>query len=331
MAQVPSMTRRLTIEEQITGIIEGEDEMFFSLMDELETELIEAQDLRPYSAKTQREQDRKLALYYMCIKMFYRKPMDTPTADVEKLAFPDDHTLLEKLLRNFIVYIAKKQNSSLPARAVVMYQTLERYRRAMLFWIQRLYRDREMPNKSKLYNGMTLSMQSIYRKLYGPGRGMRRKMPRVGLAEMRQLIDEDAVRSACPENAEQHHLIWCLGHQTAVRAASLAEDADRKGQYLQWRDIEFSRSGPPGSFKAMITYRHLKSNRIDPEKGDQNTLVCNCECPNEDNIVFSIPHRLLAIAIRRNLLVDIDSVDALLQSNLQNILVRTCGARVCSD
>ena len=45
-----------------------------------------------------------------------------------------------------------------------------------------------------------------------------------------------------------------------------------------------------------------------------------------DNLVFSIPHRLLVIALRRQLLVGIDSLDALLDGDRRNILVSSTTA-----
>lgn len=157
-----------------------------------------------------------------------------------------------------------------------------------------------------MYNAMTESLQSIHRNLTAlmPGAKYQTrpkpKQPRLGLAEMRQLIDHDALNTACPENAEQHHVIWCIGHQTAVCAGSIGDNADRKGKYLRWRDIDLSHEGGNrgcGRFKAVIRFNYLKANRDDPAHTHRN-LECHLGSPNNDDIVFSVPHRLLVIAIR---------------------------------
>lgn len=73
-----------------------------------------------------------------------------------------------------------------------------------------------------------------------------------------------------------------------------------------------------------IMIRNLKTNTLHPEDTETNrTLKFTLLSPSRaSNIQFSVPHRLLAIAIRRNALMDINTLEELFESQLQNIRVK---------
>lgn len=154
----------------------------------------------------------------------------------------------------------------------------------------------------------------------------------IGLAELRQLIDIDMITTPEISVAELHHLAWCIGRVCAVRPGSLARsdhrpvDAPEK-PFLTWGDIELSRGSEDGKFTAKITIRNLKTNYKDPEKARNkgsapSELKCIIKSPQVvSNLIFSIPHRLLVIAIRRGILAGIQTLDQLLSSELQYITV----------
>jgi hypothetical protein len=78
-------------------------------------------------------------------------------------------------------------------------------------------------------------------------------------------------------------------------------------------------------FMVDIVFRNLKTNTVDMERAStlsmpSKTLECRLMPPKiTDNLIFSIPHRLLVIALRRGLLVGISTTDELLNGSQYNI------------
>ena len=123
------------------------------------------------------------------------------------------------------------------------------------------------------------------------------------------------------ELSEQHQVIWCIARQTAVRPGSIGWVATRRENYLRWENVRFENLSE-GRFLCIISFENLKTNYDDPEKGEARTLVCHLDSPNAENIVFSVPHRLLTLALRRKLLAGIGSVEELLSTRQANIRIK---------
>lgn len=118
--------------------------------------------------------------------------------------------------------------------------------------------------------------------------------------------------------AQQHHLAWLLGFVCGVRPGSIGTSRLRKEQFLQWKDITITRIGPSTSmnFKAKVRFRWLKGYRDEVRK----ELVFTCHGPmSAEDVMYSIPHRLLGIALRRGLLKDYTSLSDLLGDNKKSI------------
>lgn len=141
------------------------------------------------------------------------------------------------------------------------------------------------------------------------------------------------ISSPSIEVAECHHLAWCIGRICAVRPGSLARSDNKpvdspQKPFLTWNDIELSRDESNGKFSARLYFRNLKTNYEDPQKSMGKTaqasaLTCIIKSPqNTENIVFSVPHRLLTIAIRRGILDGIETLDQLFSSTAKYISVR---------
>jgi hypothetical protein len=83
-----------------------------------------------------------------------------------------------------------------------------------------------------------------------------------------------------------------------------------------------------GIFMVDINFRNLKTNTVDPDKAATRAnpikeLNCRVMPPkDQEGLIFSIPHRLLTIALRRDLLLDIASLNALIDGDKYNIMVR---------
>lgn len=80
---------------------------------------------------------------------------------------------------------------------------------------------------------------------------------------------------------------------------------------------------------ADIRFRNLKTNTVDLERASRlshpnKVIECRVLPPeNQENLTFSLPHRLLIIAIRRGILAAVNTVDELLNGDQYNIAVRT--------
>lgn len=109
--------------------------------------------------------------------------------------------------------------------------------------------------------------------------------------------------------------------------ANHKDPGDKERPFLTWRDIKLLRGSEPGKFQARITFRNLKTNFADPEKAKEkgnlkSTLQCVISSPRQvDNLVFSVPHRLLTIALRRGLLDGIATIDELIKGDQHYLIV----------
>jgi hypothetical protein len=87
------------------------------------------------------------------------------------------------------------------------------------------------------------------------------------------MMDLDLQETPCIELAECHQLAWVLGRVAALRPGSIGMPGrmgDRHLPYLVWGDLEIQRTQTVGKFFVQLTIRNLKTNSVDPEKGDSN-------------------------------------------------------------
>ena len=215
----------------------------------------------------------------------------------------------------------------------ISYRGLVKYRAAIMFWAFRSHQERDhLPPIPvvKFFNRLTEAMRAAA-KQYGLTVAGSLNRTTVGLPELRQLIDMDMISTPSIGVAEGHHLAWCIGRVCSVRPGSIGPsgkgDKLKKGLYLTWRDAIITRGKNKGEFSAQIIFRSVKTNSDDPEKAEKSgaggkVLTCNVLPPQRaDNLVFSVPHRLLVIALRRDILVGIESLDELLDGEQYHVLV----------
>ena len=112
------------------------------------------------------------------------------------------------------------------------------------------------------------------------------------------------------------HVCFFAAHRSLVSISK-----HQKANFTRWEDIDIFAQGG-GRFRVVLTIKHLKDNPHDPEKGEHRMLECHMDSPHEDNINFSIPHRLLVIALRRNLLEGIDNIDDLMSTDLEQLTIK---------
>lgn len=249
--------------------------------------------------------------------------------DQDLIMFPTEKRTLHTNARYFVIFVARFAPG---LRGRMTYSRLARYRLDFIFWTNRIH-DKyglERPSKSMLYNQITEAMRFASKKYQLSAGGIRTRSG-IGLNELRQLIDLDMTTTPSMDNAEGHHLAWLLGRVCCVRPGSIGwshREYEKTGQYLTWGDVRITRTEEKGRFVAEICFRTLKTNFDDPERGRNKPnplqeLKTTIVSPSSlDALVFSIPHRLLTMAIRRGLLVGINTIDELFNGTNYEILVR---------
>lgn len=291
---------------------------------------------RPFAPSTQAQQDKHLSMYLQYIRFLLEKPKDTSDEDMEAEAFPEDSETLKSYLRNFISFTFQ---TAIPRSHVVgqriSYKTLARYRDSMLFWVERIFRLRQrsaggagvVPDLPNMFKDMTQTMrflQENFAKGNSPNTSMTKSS--VGLPELRQLIDYEMYHNICIENSEQHQVAWCIGRMVAVRPGSIGPSHLGRNEPLKWKDVGFTTGDIPGQFDVSLEFPNIAIKaRQDIEKsaGSARPLRVTITSPTDpDSLVFSIPHRLLVIAIRRGILDGISSIDDLMNTNKHYILVK---------
>lgn len=229
----------------------------------------------------------------------------------------------------FLIFAARYAKGRSLKTAHISYRGLVKYRASMTFWVKRSYATRElpMPPAHTLYNQLTEAMRAAAKKYELTVEGDVNRTA-IGLAELRQMIDMETTTTPCIELTEGHHLAWVMGRVCSVRPGSLGPSSvAKKGDlsYLTWRDVVITRGDGAGNFRVHLTFRTLKTMSADPEQaqaGAISPLKATVLPPQyQDNLIFSIPHRLLVIALRRKILKNIDTLDELLDGDQLNILV----------
>lgn len=217
------------------------------------------------------------------------------------------------------------------------YQSLTSFRSGLLFQENRSYCLRQLapPPCGVLFHSITEALRFAVKKhdisLYGDINNSH-----IGLAELSQLIDLDMSATKTIELAEMHHLAWCIGRVCAIRPGSPKNKNNiPHKKFLTWRDVKIFRGTSDGEFVGDLTFRVLKTNLEDPERANESDrpprpLQCRVLSPKKnENIIFLVPHRLLAIAIRRGIIDGISTIDELLAGRALNIQV--CYPSLCKS
>ncbi|KAL2421149.1 hypothetical protein ABEF95_002031 [Exophiala dermatitidis] len=303
------MSRRLNAAEKIAAILQQSRDTRSALLHRLNDEQRTYLGYRYGAPSTKRQQDVLLSLYYNFLRI-----------DPELEDF-DDHQMRE---HGFPIDHQHDEH--------ITYKTAARARDTMIFWTNYVSAQRDYmppPRANHLYLKLTEALRGAAdnRKLSAATSSK----SYIGIPELTLLIDHDLKSTPCIELAECHQLAWCIGRFTAARPGSLGGqpkrslvDPDNDESFLTWRDVEISRSGKRGQFISRILFRNLKTNRVDSEAIDTNkTLKFTLLSPQRaSNLQFSVPHRLMAMAIRRKALVGIDTVDEALDGTAMNILIK---------
>lgn len=318
--------KSLSVHEQIERIRETDEDgsLVFGLMEEIDESVLEAYGFRHLSPSTIARQDSHLRIYRNYIKLRFRCDPLQADDETDLLGFPDNQDDLIFLVRGFLSFIflhVKGRIRKSGYQEKMTYRSLTQYRSSMLFWVPRLLSQRgiDPPRQALLFNALTEQMRYVYHKHGAQQR--RAPLAGLGLVELRQIIEHAMTTTRSIELTEQFAAICCMARQTAVRPGSIGWSKGRKGNYLKWRNVKFINHGS-GNWTVIITFTHLKTNMSDPEQGEWRSLDCYLDSPNEDNLIFSVPHRLLMMALRRDLIDGITTIEELVQSNLAEFTIK---------
>ncbi|KAL8918763.1 MAG: hypothetical protein Q9208_007160 [Pyrenodesmia sp. 3 TL-2023] len=263
----------------------------------------------------------------------------------DPLIFPDDSERLLQYARwwvlsfaalvtavdyfSYLCYCSLMIRPNRPTKKAPSVATILGRRRSLYYWILR--KCKNPPVREKF---LAATSQAIQYAAKNVGAGLDgqydQSRPYYGKSELQILIDDDSSNAGrAYEIVEQHHLAWVFGCICGVRPSSLGRHAYDKERFLRWRDIELRREIPEhgpfdGRFTAIVTFRNLKG-RNDKVRAPNryNKLRLTVGSPRlSDNLPFSLPHRLLTIALRRNLLQDCASVEDLFTGRLLNIAIK---------
>ncbi|KAF5722886.1 hypothetical protein FMUND_2242 [Fusarium mundagurra] len=324
--------KRYSLADGINRIdAENEDEIF-QLVTGLDEHVRESQHFRWQAMSTQKAQDRVRLNYRHFLQTINIINNDMTEEAIDKEMFLGDQEKITKQMKMFIMFVAKYGKGRAQGTRI-SYRGLVTYRNALVFWcnrMARIYNTSSLPNSISFVVITEAMRYATHAFQLTNTAGM--AMSKVGLPELRQLIDFDMISAPNIEVAECHHLAWCIGRICAVRPGSLARSDNKPADspqkpFLIWNDIELSRDHD-GKFTLTITFRNLKTNSEELTKAShkaplRSQLRCVIKSPqNTENLVFSVPHRLLAMAIRRGILCGIETVDQLFSSRAKYILIK---------
>ncbi|KAL2075184.1 hypothetical protein VTL71DRAFT_126 [Oculimacula yallundae] len=163
-------------------------------------------------------------------------------------------------------------------------------------------------------------------KRFGINTNPREDQVFLGRYELTQLLQIDTQRCVRLDFAENHHLTWVLACICGIRPGSLgAVSAESRAEklYPTWEDVKITRGPIAGSFSLDIKFRVLKGENGPDNLDEKVTLDFKITSPtHSDHLPLSPPHRLLAIALRRNLLANYETLDSLLSGQDYNILIK---------
>ena len=294
---------------------------------------------RWHSPSTQAIQDHHLEMYLRYIRNSNPAiPNETPLDDVTltPIAFPDNEDALIKNCRFFLITIFKitKPRSIVGSRTIA-YSTLMTYRASLVFWIPRKLDQQHFRSveETRLFLKMTEVMKGVWTQYGDHAEYAVKESVLIGMPELIQLLDYETYSNVCIEVSEQHMAAWCLGRFTACRPGSLGDSRHRVG-HMQLKDLTITRGREPGMFDMVVTFRHLKTNSVDPEKAavqNTRTVKCYLRCPISAYITVSFAHRVLAMLLRRKALQDFETVDELLNSEKMHIKVECFPSRTGID
>lgn len=322
--------KRLTLAEQLDGLHQLPETQQWEVIQRIEKESEDYRGFRYHAPSTQKRQDHHRTMYTNFMLFKARKQLDDfSESELEEFLFSRDHQQLFRDLRQFLIYVYQVTHprSKLTGQRI-SYRVLGHYRDSLLFWAKRSFflNNTEPPKAGILYYQCTEAMRAVMNAYPDPKFKTLQKSY-LGLAELRELFDEEMLHNTSVEYAEQHWAAWCIARVTACRPGSICASKLSENPPLKWKDLGFSVGDEPGQFTLVVKFENIHIKRqIDPEvqakRAQDDRLHIYLESPQPRNLIFSPAHRLLVIAIRRGYLDGIETVTDLMKCTRQHIKIK---------
>ncbi|SMR48162.1 unnamed protein product [Zymoseptoria tritici ST99CH_1E4] len=215
-------------------------------------------------------------------------------------------------LRAYVLMISQVLQPRSFVSPSIQFSTLAARRQSMIYWVIQKC-DQKVVSISDVWNGSNRALYMAFRShnmaVVAPPKLYANK------DDMRNLIEYITYAEANVEMAQQMVIAWLDGFICGVRPGSIGASQGRMDQYLRWEDIEIFRD-TDGNFRMVITHKWLKGYR-DEKLRPLRFSVTGPQ--NVEDSLFSLPHRLLALALRRGFLAHYDTVDELLKDTRTKI------------
>jgi hypothetical protein len=332
-AKVPSdLSTRKTFRDKLNEPFTVES--VHQQMDDLEKVNEAFYGFRHHAPRTQAMQDHHLDIYLTWVARSQGKRReDFGEEELDEIAFPENGEAMINIFRKFLInYYQEAQPRSKLYNDRISYSQMARVRENLMFWTRykRLKAKKPPILPPNLFSYMAEAMRAVQERYpdMKASREAREEKTYIGLPEMRELFDQEMVHARDITNSEQHQAAWCIARVTSCRPGVLGKSGPHaRNDPLKWSNIEFENEAP-GKIKMTLTFRTMNiKNPNDPEKlarlaATNQTHVVVIEAPDVNNLIFSPAHRLLVIAIRRELLVDINTLDDLMAYTKRYIQVK---------
>ncbi|SMY26934.1 unnamed protein product [Zymoseptoria tritici ST99CH_1A5] len=321
--------KRVSIRDKLVQMRALPDEERNAIFDSVKKDSDRFRGFRHHAKSTQNRQDYHLEMYDQFLLFRANKERtDFTDEEMDDFRFPhNDHDRLWANLREFVIWIYQLvEPRSLATGSRIKYSTLAVYRDSIVYWCRRSFNLRNLtpPNQSVTYFKMTEAMRAVME--YSDPNAKATVKSHLGLAELRELLDNEMVSNRSIENSEQHQCIWCFVRHTSCRPGSIGVSGKYgRSKPLPWRAITFQQGPEPGRFCAIIEFDNINIKRWNDPNSTESEIValkCQVPAPDPENIIFSVPHRLLVIALRRGLLDGIETLDELLDYKGQFIQIK---------
>ncbi|SMY24059.1 unnamed protein product [Zymoseptoria tritici ST99CH_1A5] len=338
MASLPpvptNISKRKTLSEQLDRLPDATEEEQIELIEEIQQQSVLYKGFRHNAPRTQHRQNHHLAEYTRWLLWVNRRAQDEfPTEhELDEFRLPSNpvqHDAMFERFRQFLLFVFKMtEPRSRASGQHIQYRTLVQYRDSLVFWVRYKARMRNspFPNNARMFYIMTEAMRAVMKAF--PNQGVNKRKAYLGLGELRELFDHDAIHCMSIEYAEQHWAAWCILRLTACRAGSICLSSRfTSNPPLKWSNLEFIPGSEPGQFDLVIHFENINLKKPhDPEAamnqpGD-DSLHVTIASPDANNLIFSAAHRLLVIALRRGILVGINSIDDLMNCTLARIPIK---------
>jgi hypothetical protein len=318
-------------QDDTTGIVQLNDEQL-ARIDEIEQTVGDSDGYIVGAASTAARHDRHLGEYRnTCILQFIKEGRQSELIiknnlgpENDSMFFPEDRDAFWKLVKIYLTWMSKQVQPRSSTDTKPRLATIANRRWSILHWA-RVYM--KSPPTFRALQAHTNKALFFAVNKFGVNTD-RRDKPFFGRHELRYLIDHDLEDTNAFDVAESHHAVWTLALVCGVRPGAIGFSTHRRGNYLRWKDLSINRDPEaPHKFQLTIEFPYMKGfqDASAIERGHENEgyLRLTLRAPdNPDNILLSPTYRILAIALKRGVLAQYNTIEELLTGTHVEVMIK---------